>query len=410
MENLAIDGGNPTREELWPTWPLIDEADVQAVAEAVRSGKWSMNLGHEVREFEKEFADYNNARHAIAVNSGSSALQVALAAHDIGPGDEVIVPTYTYVASANAALLVGATPILVDVESDTYNISPAAVEAAITPRTRAIIAVHFSGAMADIEALQVIAEKHNLAIIEDAAHSHGGRYDGKALGTFGAAGCFSFQASKNLNCGEGGCILTDDDNLAHIARSLMSNGRIEGGAWYGHYLGGGTFRMTEMQAALLRSQMRRLKEQTQRRDENGRTLDAGLAAIEGLEPMNRCEKQELHPHHLYMFRYDAEKFGLSRERFLEWMNAEGIPVGGGYALPLHKQPLFSGEDLPEWLQDRKAFHRDAHDYSSVAYPNAERACAQEALWLTQNVLLAAPEEMQHIISAAQKVRAAVNRR
>lgn len=407
MEKLAIDGGKPTREMPWPKWPNSDEADAQAVADVVRGGKWSMNLGTQVREFETEFAAYNDARHAIAVNSGSSALQVALAALDIGPGDEVIVPTYTYVASANAVLLVGATPILVDVEADTYNISPAAIEAVITPRTRAIVAVHFSGAMVDIEALQAIAEKHNLAIVEDAAHSHGGRYDGKALGTFGIAGCFSFQASKNLNCGEGGCILTNDDDFAKTCRALMSNGRIEGGAWYGHYLGGGTFRMTEMQAALLRSQMRRLKDQTQRHDENGRALDAGLATIEGLAPMRRSAKQDLHPQHLYMFRLDKEKFGMTRERFIECMNAEGIPVSYGYAMPLHQQPLFTGHDLPEWLQNRKAPHRDAHDYSSVLYPNAERACANEALWLTQSVLLAEPEEMQDIIRAALKVRSAV---
>lgn len=407
MEKLAIDGGKPTHENSWPTWPMIDDDDVQAVADAVRSKKWSMNLGSEVRDFEKEFAAYNGARHAIAVNSGSSALQVAIAALGIGADDEVIVPTYTYVASANAVLLVGATPILVDVEADTYNVCPDAVEAAITPRTRAIIAVHFSGAMANIEALQAIADKHNLAIIEDAAHSHGGTYDGKALGTFGIAGCFSFQASKNLNSGEGGCIITNDDNFAKTARAMMSNGRIEGGAWYGHYLGGGTFRMTEMQAALLRSQMRRLKEQTKRRDENGRTLDAGLGAIEGLSAMNRREKQDLHPHHLYMFRFDEKKFGMPRARFLECMNAEGIPAGGGYAMPLHEQPVFSGNDLPDWLKDFPAPHRQAHDYSSVDYPNAERACKEEAVWLTQNVLLAEPEAIQGVISAAQKVRAAV---
>ena len=146
MEKLAIDGGQPAREKPWPSWPVVPEDDVQAVAEVVRSGKWSSNLGTQVREFENEFAAYNGARHAIAVNSGSSALQVALAALGIGAGDEVIVPSHTDVASANAALLVGATPVLVDVEADTYNISPAQVEAAITPRTRAIIAVHFSGA------------------------------------------------------------------------------------------------------------------------------------------------------------------------------------------------------------------------------------------------------------------------
>lgn len=407
MESLAVDGGKPVREKAWPAWPLVEEADVQAVADVVRGGKWASNTGTLVGEFEAEFAAYNGARHAIAVNSGSSALQVALAALGIGAGDEVIVPTYTYVASANAALLVGATPILVDVEADTYNISPAAAEAAITPRTRAIIAVHFSGGAADIEALQALCEKHNLALVEDAAHSHGGRYDGQALGTFGAAGCFSFQASKNLNSGEGGCILTADDELACLCRMTMSNGRIAGGAWYGHYLGGATYRLTEMQAALLRSQLKRLEAQTRRRDENGRSLDDGLARIEGLQPMRRLEKQELHPHHLYMFRFDEQKFGMPRARFLECLNAEGIPATPGYTMPLHRQPLFSGEDMPDWLQQRPLPHRERHDYNAVSYPNAERACREEAVWIGQSVLLAEPDEMQDIIRAAQKVRAAV---
>ena len=303
---LAIDGGTPVHTTGWPAWPIVDEADVQAVADVVRGGRWAMSVGPTVDEFEKAFAQYNGARHAIAVNSGASALHVAMAALDIGPGDEVIVPAYTYIASAIAPMMVGATPVLVDVEADTYNLDPAAVKAAITPRTHAIIAVHFSGAAAEMEALQELADRHHLAIIEDAAHSHGGRYAGKALGTIGKAGCFSFQASKNLTSGEGGAILTDDDDLARLCRMYMSNGRVAGGIWYQHYVPGSTFRMTSFQAALLKSQMRRLDEQTRLRDTNGRFLDEQLSRISGISAMRWPDRQEIHSRHLYMFRFKRD--------------------------------------------------------------------------------------------------------
>jgi dTDP-4-amino-4,6-dideoxygalactose transaminase len=401
---LAINGGTPVRKNPWPKWPVVTDDDVNAVANAVRSGKWSSNLGEEIHQFENEFAAYNSVKHAICVNSGNAALQIALSALGVRAGDEVIVPDYTYIATATAVLMNGAVPVLVDIDPQTYNIDPAAVRRAITPRTKAIIPVHFSGSVCAMDELMQIARENDLAIVEDAAHSHGGTWRGKALGTIGDMGCFSFQASKNLNSGEGGCIVTDNDDAAQICRAIASNGRVPRGIWYEHFINGSTFRMTEMQGALLRSQLTRLKKQTALRDKNGRILDEELAKIDGISPMLRDPDQELHPHHLYMFRYDENTIGLPKSTFVERLNAEGIPATPGYGLPLHQQPVFSGENIPELFAAHNAPHRDAYDYKNTNSPVTEKACASQAMWLTQSVLLAEPEEMQDIVDAIVKVR------
>lgn len=404
---LAVNGGTPVRDTPWPKWPLVHEDDVTAVADVVRGGKWSSNSGEEVRRFETEFAAYNKVKHAVCVNSGNAALQIALAALGVCPGDEVIVPDYTYIATATAVLMNGAVPVIVDVESQTYNIDPASVRRVITARTKAIIPVHFSGSVCAMDELAQIAGEHNLVIVEDAAHSHGGTWRGKALGTIGDAGCFSFQASKNLNSGEGGCIVTDNDDVALICRAIASNGRVPRGIWYEHFINGSTFRMTEMQGALLRSQLPRLKDQTARRDANGRFLDEQLAKIDGIAPMLRHAEQELHPHHLYMFRYDEKAFGFPKSRFVEMLVAEGIPANLGYGMPLHDQPVFSGKNIPPLFAAYNAPHRAAYDYSQTHSPVSENACAGEAVWLSQSTLLAEPAEMQDIVDAVLKIRESV---
>jgi len=401
---LAINGGTPVRKTPWPKWPMVTDDDVNAVANAVRSGKWSSNLGEEVRQFESEFAAYNNVKHAICVNSGNAALQIALSALGVCAGDEVIVPDYTYIATATAVLMNGAIPVLADIDPQTYNIDPAAVRRAITPRTKAIIPVHFSGSVCAMDELTQIARENNLVIVEDAAHSHGGTWRGKALGTIGDAGCFSFQASKNLNCGEGGCIVTDNDDVAQICRAIASNGRVPRGIWYEHFINGSTFRMTEMQGALLRSQLTWLKDQTARRDINGRFLDEELAKIDGISPMQRDANQELHPHHLYMFRYDESTFGFPKSTFVEMLNAEGIPSNPGYGMPLHQQPIFSGENIPPLFAAHYAPHREAFNYKRIQSPVTEKACASEAVWFSQSLLLAKPEEMNDVISAIHKIK------
>lgn len=404
---LAVNGGTPVRTNPWPKWPLVHEDDVTAVADVVRGGKWSSNSGEEVRRFESEFAAYNNVKHAVCVNSGNAALQIALAALGVCPGDEVIVPDYTYIATATAVLMNGAVPVLVDVDSQTYNLDPAAVRRAITPGTKAIIPVHFSGGVCAMDELAQIAGEHNLVIVEDAAHSHGGVWRGKALGTIGDAGCFSFQASKNLNSGEGGCIVTDNDDVALICRAIASNGRVPRGIWYEHFINGSTFRMTEMQGALLRSQLTRLREQTARRDANGRFLDEQLAKIDGISPMLRDPDQELHPHHLYMFRYDEDAFGFPKSTFVEMLAAEGIPASPGYGMPLHDQPVFSGKNIPPLFAAYHAPHRAACNYSQAHSPVAQKACASEAVWISQSILLAEPGEMQDIVDAVLKIRESI---
>lgn len=407
IKQLAIDGGTPACTTPWPQWPQVDESDINAVTNAIRSGKWSSNLGEEIHQFEIEFAAYNNVKHAVCVNSGNAALQLSLAALGVRPGDEVIVPDYTYIASATAVLMNGTVPVLVDVDPQTYNIDPASVRRAITPRTTAIIPVHFSGSICAMDELAEIAREHNLVIVEDAAHSHGGTWRNQALGTIGDAGCFSFQASKNLNSGEGGCIVTNNDDVALICRAIASNGRVPRGIWYEHFINGSTFRMTEMQGALLRSQLTRLKDQTARRDANGRFLDEKLAEISGIEPMLRDADQELHPHHLYMFRYNESTFGFPKARFVELLIAEGVRTSPGYGMPLHKQPVFSGKNIPAPFTNYYAPHREAYDYQQTQSPVTEHACASEAVWISQSVLLAEPDRMQDIVDAVLKIRESV---
>jgi dTDP-4-amino-4,6-dideoxygalactose transaminase len=253
--------------------------------------------------------------------------------------------------------------------------------------------------------MSAIGEKYGLPILEDAAHAHGARRAGRSPGTLGAAACFSFQSTKNLTAGEGGIILTNDDAIARGCRSRMNTGRAEGGAWYEHHLPGGNYRLTEMQGALLRSQLRRLGEQTCRRDANGRCLDEWLGRIPGIRPLRSDPRQDLHPRHLYIVRYDAGAFGLPRERFLRLLKAEGIPASGGYPVGLHQQPLYSGKGLKEQIPGRTMPHLLAHDYGATACPNTERACASEAVWLTHPILLAERRDMDDIVRAIQKIRA-----
>lgn len=403
MAKLAINGGPKVRDgKSFPSWPVHDDCEKRAVNEVLDSGKWF--YGEKVAEFERKYADYHDARFGISCTSGTVALRLSLLACGIGAGDEVIVPPYTFMATASAVLEVNAIPVFVDVDLETFNISPAAVEAAVTPKTKGIIPVHFAGLPADMDAIHAIAKKHDLYVIEDAAHAWGSEWKGTKLGAQGHLGCFSFQMSKNMTAGEGGIALSNDEHLADMARSFSNCGRRKGGEWYAHYIMGGNYRLTEIQAAILLCQLDRLDEHVEIRERNGTFLDARLGDILGIRALRRDERVNRRSWHLYCCRYRAEELdGLPRKRFLEAVQAEGVPFGPGYPVPLYKHPLFATTGSgPEHCPVSCPFHGEPIDYSQVSCPNCETVC-DTALWLTQSVLLGSESDMQDIVNAVEKV-------
>lgn len=401
MASLAINGGSKVRSKGWPSWPIFDDSDVQAVADVVRSGHWGCLTGDRVAKFEKEFAAFQGAKYGVCVTNGTAALEIALKAVGVRAGDEVIVPPYTFIASASSVLQIGAIPVFVDIDPDTYNLDPSKIEAALSEKTKCILAVHIGGGPADMDGILAVARKHGLKVVEDAAQAHGAAWNGQRVGAIGDAGTFSFQASKNLTAGEGGIVLTNNPEIYARAWSLHNCGRVPEGKWYEHRILGWNMRMTEFQGAILLSQMKRLESQMKIREENALYLDAELSKIEGIRPLKRDPRVTSHAYHLYIFRYSQTKFGgLPRSKFLDALNAEGIPCSAGY-VPLYKEQLFYVE--PGGCPLGCTFYGRETDYSKVCCPIAEHACANEAVWLTQNMLLGTRDDMDDIVNAIKKI-------
>ncbi len=401
MSHLALFGGEPIRTKPFPSWPVCDEREVEAAARAIRSGRWGIGKGEgEVSRFEKAYAAFHGAKHGVCVHSGTTAIRVALQALGVKAGDEVIAPAYTFIGTVSPIMDLGAVPVFVDIHPDTYNIDPAAVEAAITRRTVGILPVHFGGLPADMDALRRIAERRSLWIMEDAAQAWGAEWDGTGVGHIGNAGIFSFQSSKNITSGEGGIILTDDDELEELLRSYGNCGRSSTGIWYGHYRIAGNYRMSEIIGAILSVQLERYPELMARRKKNGEYLAGRLAEIPGFKPLVVQKQVTNHAWHLFIWRYNADEFeGLPRKRFIEAIQKEGVPVYHGYSIPLYKQPVFIEKNFDPKHAARKV------DFSKIRCPVAERACDSESLWLTQSILLGNERDMEDIVKAAEKVRA-----
>jgi dTDP-4-amino-4,6-dideoxygalactose transaminase len=406
-EQLALLGGDPIRKDAFPAWPVWDDREKQALLEVLETQVWGIGAdGGKITAFERAFADAHAAAHGQAVFNGTMALEVALRALDIGYGDEVIVPSYTFMATATSCLMVGGMPVFVDIDPDTYNIDPAAFEAAITPRTRAVIPVHIGGLPADMDRIMEIARRHHLAVLEDACQAHGAAWKGRRVGAIGDLGCFSFQSSKNINAGEGGLIVTDNSDLAERCWSVHNCGRVREGAWYQHEVLGGNFRMTQWQAAILLAQLTRFEELAQRREANGGYLAEALSAEAGLRPLGRDSRVTQHGYHLFISRYDPADFsGLPRTGFLAALRAEGIPCSEGY-VPLYRMPA---------LQAGVKRLKDAVGYPG-AYPETlpncpvtERACREEGIWFFQTMLLGTTADMDDIVAAVKKVQAAASR-
>ena len=404
MDKLAIDGGTPVRTKPFPPWPIFGPEEADALTDVLRGGAWGRLQGDRTAGFERRFAQFQGAAFALATVSGTAALRIALLAAGIEAGDEVIVPPYTFAATASAVVEVNALPVFADVEPDTYNLDPQAAEAAVTARTRAIIPVHFGGLCCDMEAIAGVAARHGLTVIEDAAHAHGATWNGRGAGTLGAMGCFSFQSSKNLTCGEGGAITTDHEPLALACRQVHNCGRDpRGGAWYAHSSLGGNYRMTEFQAAVLNAQLDRLAEQTARRNENGRYLAGLLGDVPGVAPQGHRPYATRHGYHLFLLRYDEAAWGAPRAAFVEGVRAEGIPLAAGYTLPLYRQPMFLQRRFGPYTGYRLA--RPDVDFAAFAglCPVTERITRSEGCWLPQQVLLGERQDMDDIAEALAKV-------
>jgi dTDP-4-amino-4,6-dideoxygalactose transaminase len=333
------------------------------------------------------------------VVNGTVALRIALLAAGIGAEDEVIVPPYTFVATATAVVEANAIPVFADIDLDTFNLDPRAIEAAITPRTRAVIPVHFAGQPADMDAIMGISAARGLTVVEDAAHAHGAAHRGGPAGSIGHLATFSFQSSKNMTAGEGGIITTNDDELAAKCRSIHNCGRVPGGVWYEHHVIGGNYRLGEFQGAVLNAQLDRLEEQTETRERNGRELAARLVAVPGLHPQVRPSDCARHSYHLFVLRIDAVAFGAPRTAVLEALQAEGIPCSAGYGFSLPDQPIFRNRAFGPFLPGAAGGLRD----DAVRCPNSDLICREQAIWLEHRLLLGPRADVDDIARAFEKV-------
>jgi dTDP-4-amino-4,6-dideoxygalactose transaminase len=400
-EKLALFGGTPVKNTPSPSWPYYDEKEKQALLDVLESRIWWRTPGSQTLAFEQEFACYHQAQYGIAVTNGTAALEVGIAALGIGPGDEVIVPDFTFIATASAVLTAGAMPVLVDCTPDTYCIDPALAEAAITPQTRAIIAVHMGGQPADLDALQEICRKHKLFLIEDSAHAHGTEWKGHKIGSLGDLGTFSFQASKLMTAGEGGMILTNRPELERNARSIHDCGRMPGEWFYSHFVYGSNYRLSEWQGAILRCQLGRAEEQRAVRVRNAAILDRELPRLKGITPQKEDARCTSNGHYAYIFHYDSAAFaGLPIKRFIEALNAEGVPTQASYP-PLHELAVFQSGEYRKRLSGEQA--KQEFPFLQGKFPNTARG-AWETVWLPQPVLLGDENDMQLVITAIQKIQ------
>ncbi|MGH9853815.1 MAG: DegT/DnrJ/EryC1/StrS family aminotransferase [Blastocatellia bacterium] len=380
-------------------WPIYDEREARGLQRVLESGAWGGYPcpNDHAREFARRFAAAHSARYGVAVANGTVSLELALEAAGIGFGDEVIVPAYTWEGTAAAVLFAGAAPVFVDVDPDTYCLDPALIEAAITERTRVIIPVHLGFRFADMDAMMEIAAKHDLFVLEDCAHAHGGRWRDKGAGSIGHAGSFSFQTSKLMTAGEGGIVITSDINIADQVIRLANCGRPPRRETGTEPALGHNYRMTEFQAAILLAQLERLDEQTELRERNTKRLEEGLKQIEGISLLARDARLTRQASYHYVFKFHSESWGgIHRNAFVAALNAEGIPSDGRFYEAVYKSSLFefAAEKFPAWAQTKRDFH----------CPVAERAGYEESVWLPHQIFLGAEEDVDDVLTAILKIR------
>ena len=402
MPTLALRGGEPLRTKPWPDWPQYDQREVENLTRVVESRNWGGFPSPNVMagEFAERFAAHHGAKHGICTTGGTTALEVALRAAGLDRGDEVLVPALTFYATAFAALVQGFVPVFVDIDPETWCIDVTQIERHITPNTRAVLPVHLGSRIADMDAIAEIAKKHGLRVVEDCAHMHGAKWCGRGVGTMGDLGCFSFQSSKLMTCGEGGIILTSDDGLADRCHAYVNSGRVrttDRQASEGTMLGW-NYRITEFQAAVLLAQLERLPEQVATRDRNVAHLERRIAEIEGVSTLRRDDRQDTKSGYGVVLRYDASAWrGLPRDRFAWALYKEGMKLSGAFYTPVYKTPLFAWKDA---LIDV--------DYSDVRCPVAEKAAYEEMIWLPHEVFLGGESDIDDLCEGILKLRANID--
>jgi perosamine synthetase len=401
----ALLGGTPVHESGWVHWPQWRESWEPEMLKVYRSGRWFRGSDQRVAEFERDYARLLGARRCLATTSGTTALTVSLHVMDVDAGDEVIVSPYTFIASYNAILSCKALPVFADTDPATLTLDPASIASRITDRTRALMPVHIFGMPCDMDPINAVARKHNLAVVEDACQAWLAEYHGRKCGILGDLGCFSFQESKHLPSGEGGAITSSSEELIDKCDSYHNCGRACGTyQGTGYFSRGNNYRMTQAQAVLLRLQLDKLVQETELRRRSADYLTAQLANIPGITPV-RLPDNCRPVWHLYPFRYDSAHFhGLTRDQFARAMSAEGIPCGGIYREQYNEglldEAIASRGYKRLWGAQRLKNYRDSfHELKG------NRQVCETTVAITQNLLLADRSDLDHILEAIRKVQA-----
>ena len=377
-------------------WPFSDENEMQEIKAVLESHTWWRGTGNKVKEFERCFANYHNVNYALGVSNGTHALEIALEVLGVMPGDEVIVPAFTFVATATAVLRRGAIPVFCDVDADTYCLMPESFNEKITNKTKAVIPVHMAGHLCDMEKISKVAMENNIRIIEDAAHAQGGEWNGKKVGFYSDIATYSFQNRKVMTCGEGGALITNSKELYDRAYLLHSVGRPPGDIIYEHLILGSNYRMSEFHAAILLCQLKRLANFTNLREKNAKKLNQYLEGIDGIVPQKFDEKCTRNTHYMYMFYYDKKYFGgMDKSEFIKEMNDLGIECHVPY--PLVFNTTFFKKDT---------IFQNIYEYNNLIdknFPNAAKI-SKEVVWIPHYELLCDDSRLKEITETILKIQ------
>lgn len=361
----------------FPDWPQYDEQEEKLLIDVLNNRQWWRMSGTMIKQFEEKFAKHHHTDYALAVTNGTHAIELALMALEVKPGDEVIVPAFTFISTVLPVMKLGAIPVVVDVDPDTFCIDPLKVREALSPRTVGVIPVHMAGHMCDMDSLLEITKEHQLFIVEDACHAHGGEWKNRRAGSIGDCGVYSFQAFKLMTAGEGGALVSNSKELYEKAFLYHNVGRPEGDKSYRHLVLGSNYRLSEFQAAVLLPQIHRLDEQNQIRERNAKALDREMSRIEGIKPQGRREECNIHTHYMYMFYYDSKAFGgLSRAEFTEKLNRAGIPAYIAYS-QIHETIAFKN-----YLNSLGSYR-----FANDLHCPVSQKISEEVVWIHHRALL-----------------------